>query len=147
MAKFQALYIYNFAKNIGWASEDNSKDFVITVVGDNELVSELNSLAKTKKIGNRTVIVKEAATVNGLPKSDIIYLGESKSAQIASLMTNQKGNKTLIVTGRQGQCADGAGISFFSQGSKLNFEISEKNIKTGGLNVSAKLLQLGTQVD
>ena len=47
MAQFQALYIYNFAKNISWPAEDASKDLVITVIGDNELGSELTKLAKT----------------------------------------------------------------------------------------------------
>lgn len=147
MAKFQALYVYNFAKNIGWAAEDNNRDLVITVVGDNDLVGELSNLAKTKKVGTRSVVVKEFATVNALPQSDIICLGEAKSGQIGALVSNQAGNKTLIVSGKKGQCANGAGISFFADGSKLNFEISEKNIKSRGLNVLQKLLQLGVKVD
>ena len=35
MAKFQALYLLQFAKNTSWPTEDDSKPFVITVVGDN----------------------------------------------------------------------------------------------------------------
>lgn len=147
MAKFQALYVYNFAKNIGWAAEDNTRDLVITVVGDNDLIGELSNLAKTKKIGVRSVVVKEAATVNALPQSDIICLGEAKSGQIGTLVANQKDNKTLIVSGKKGQCANGASISFYTEGSKLAFEISEKNIKARGLSVLKKLLDLGTQVD
>lgn len=146
MAKFQALYIYNFAKNIGWPTEDSSKELVITVVGDNDLSSELANLAKTKRVGVRKVVVKNAATATGLPKSDIIYLGESKGGLIGQLVSAQAGNKTLIVSGRKGHCANGAGISFISAGGKLNFEISEKNISKNGLKVSQKLLSLGTEV-
>lgn len=147
MAQFQALYIYNFAKNIGWPSEDGSKDLVITVVGDNDLAAELNKLAATKSIGSRKVVVKESATTNGIQKSDIVFLGESKSSQIASLITAQEGNKNLIVSGKNGQCGQGAGIAFLSEGGKLKFEISNKNISKRGLQVSQKLLQLGTEVD
>lgn len=147
MAQFQALYIYNFAKNIGWPSEDGSKDLVITVVGDNDLAAELNKLAATKTIGSRKVVVKESATTNGIQKSDIVFLGESKSSQIASLITAQEGNKNLIVSGKNGQCGQGAGIAFLSEGGKLKFEISNKNISKRGLQVSQKLLQLGTEVD
>lgn len=147
MAQFQALYIYNFAKNIGWPAEDASKDMVITVIGDNDLASELNKLAASKSIGSRKVIVKESATPNGIQKSDIVILGESKSSQITSLVTAQEGNKNLIVSGKKGQCAQGAGIAFLSEGGKLKFEISNKNISKRGLQVSQKLLQLGTEVD
>jgi hypothetical protein len=146
IAKFQALYIYNFAKNIGWPAEDTSRDLVITVVGDNDLSSELSDLAKTKGVGTRKVVVKSAATAAGLPKSDIIYLGESKGGLIGQLVSAQSGNKTLIVSGRKGHCANGAGISFVSTGGKLGFEISEKNISKTGLKVSQKLLSLGSEV-
>lgn len=147
MSQFQALYIYNFAKNIGWPAEDASKDLVITVIGDNSLAAELSKLAATKAIGSRKVIVKESATPNGLQKSDIVCLGESKSAQIGALVSAQEGNKNLIVSCKKGQCAQGAGISFLSEGGKLKFEISNKNISRRGLQVSQKLLQLGTEVD
>lgn len=145
MAQFQALYIYNFAKNIGWP--DGSNELVITVIGDNDLMSELSRLATSKNVGSRKVIVKESATTNGIPKSDIIYLGESKAGQIGTLLANQEGNKNLIVCGKKGQCANGAGISFLNEGGKLQFEISNKNISKRGLQVSQKLLTLGTAVD
>ncbi len=147
MAQFQALYIYNFAKNIGWPAEDASKELVITVIGDNGLAAELNKLAASKAIGARKVVVKESATPTGIQKSDIICLGESKSSQIGTLVSAQEGNKNLIVSCKKGQCAQGAGISFLSEGGKLKFEISNKNISRRGLQVSQKLLQLGTEVD
>jgi len=147
MAQFQALYLYNFAKNIGWPTEDGSKDLVITVIGDNDLAAELNKLAATKSIGSRKVVVKESATTSGIQKSDIVYLGEAKSGQIGSLISTQEGNKNLIVSGKKGQCGQGAGISFLSESGKLKFEISNKNISRRGLQVSQKLLQLGTEVD
>lgn len=145
MAQFQALYIYNFAKNIGWP--EASGELVITVIGDNDLVSELSRLATSKNVGSRKVVVKESATTNGIPKSDIIYLGESKAGQIGTLLANQEGNRNLIVCGKKGQCANGAGISFLNEGGKLQFEISNKNISKRGLQVSQKLLSLGTAVD
>lgn len=147
MAQFQALYIYNFAKNIGWPAEDATKDLVITVIGDNELANELTKLSQTKAIGSRKVVVKEHATPNGIEKSDIIYLGETKASQIGTLLSNQANNKNLIVCGKKGLCAQGAGISFLSEGGKLKYEISNKNIARKGLQVSQKLLQLGLAVD
>lgn len=147
MAQFQALYIYNFAKNISWPKEDANKNFVITVIGDNDLTIELNKLAKTKGIGSRKVIVNQVATSVDLPKSDIIFLGESKSGQINVLIKSQQNSKTLIVSGKKGQCTNGAGISFVSEGGKLNFEISSNNINNHGLLVSQKLISLGTIIN
>ena len=147
LAQFEAMYIYNFAKNIGWPTEDATKDLTITVVADNELVKELSKLAQTKQVGARKVIIKESATVTGIQKSDIIFVGESRSNQIPGLINTQTNNKNLIVSGKNGLCAQGAGISFVLAEGKLKFEISSKNITKKGLAISQKMLQLGISVD
>ncbi len=146
MAKFQALYLLQFAKNTSWPQEDDGKPFIITIVSDNALASELKSIAGNKKVGNRQVNVIEAPTPSGLAKSDIIFLGESKNNQMTSLVNAQAGNKVLIVGASKGLCSNGAGITFVPNGGKLNFEINEANIGRNGLKVAPRLYQLGTQV-
>lgn len=146
MAKFQALYIFQFAKNTSWPLEDAGKTLTVTVVGDNALSSELKSIVNNKKVGDRPLKVLDAPTAAGLPKSDIIYLGESKSSQISSLVSAQANNKVLIVSGTKGHCALGAGIAFVANGGKLQFEIHEGNIAKNGLKVTPKLVTLGHQV-
>ena len=146
IAKFQALYLLQFAKNTSWPQEDNGKPFVITVVGDNALASELKKIASNKSVGNRKVILVDAVSASGLTKSDIIYLGESKSSQMSSLVSAQSGNKVLIVGAEKGLCANGAGITFVPEGGKLLFEINEANISRNGLKVAPKMVQLGRQV-
>ena len=59
MAKFQALYILNFARNTSWPQEDNGKTFVITVVGDNTLASEMRNVVKNKLVGDRKIEVND----------------------------------------------------------------------------------------
>lgn len=147
MGQFKALYIYNFAKNIGWPEADSGSEFVITIVGDNELSGELEKLAKTRMIGSRKVVVRQAATVSAAGSSQIVYLGESKSGQMSQLVASQSGSKVLIVGGKPGLCFSGAGISFVPVDGKLKYEISQNNIKKFGLQVSAKILQLGIEVN
>lgn len=146
MAKFQALYIFQFAKNTSWPQEDAGKTLNITVIGDNALSSELKTIVSNKKVGDRPIKVTDAPTASGLAKSDIIYLGESKASQIGSLVAAQAHNKVLIVSGTSGHCAQGAGISFVADGGKLQFEIHEGNIAKNGLKVTPKLVTLGRQV-
>lgn len=146
VAQFQALYIYNFAKNTGWPPADANREIVITVIGDNALAAELTKFAKTRKIGTRSVIVKHVSSVTAVEKSDIIFLGEGKSGQISALNSSQAGQTVLIITGRSGLCSNGASISFVAEDGKLNYEISNENIKDHGLTVSQKLLSLGKQV-
>lgn len=147
MAQFKALYVYNFAKNVGWPDSDGGSEFVITIVGDNELSSELEKLAKSRMIGSRKVVVKQAATANNVGTSQIVYLGEAKSSQMSSLVAMSLGKKTLVIGGKPGLCAQGACIAFVPVDGKLKYEISNNNIKKSGLSVAVKILQLGIEVN
>ncbi len=147
MTQFKALYIYNFAKNVGWPEDDSGNEFVITVIGDNDLAEELQKLAATRKVGIRTVVVKQAATAASAQHSQIFYLAETKSRQISTLVSSSSKSQSLIISGKQGQCSLGAGISFISSAGKLSYEISNNNIKKGGITIATKITQLGVDVD
>lgn len=147
MAKFHALYLFNFAKNIGWPPEDANNNIVISVLGDNDVATELSTLAKTKKVGSRAVSVNSCANAAEVGECDIVFVSETKSGQIGAVLNAVSKYNTLVVSGKKGQCAVGAGIAFISDGGKLNFQISKVNINKAGLNVSNQLLGLGTVVD
>ena len=146
LAKMQALYLLQFAKNTSWPREDSGSPFVITVIGDKDLVSELKTVASSKTIGNRKIEVVSSSSVSGLSKSDIIFLGEKSCSQMSDLLTEQSGKTVLLVAGKKGLCSQGAGISFVPDGGKLNYEISEGNIAKNGLKVTQKIVSLAKQV-
>lgn len=144
--KHQAIYLMQFAKNIGWPPEDDGKDLIVTVIGDADLAEALKPVSG-KRIGNRKIVVNKSQSTSLSSHSDIIYLGQSKSSSLSTLATSQSGQKSLIVSSGSGNCARGACITLVQVGNKLSFEISESNIKKRGLGVSPKLLGLGKSVD
>lgn len=148
MAKVQALYLFQFAKNIGWPAVDADKDFVVAVLGDDEVAAELRSIADNKKVGNRKVEVREVASLQNTKGADILFVSSSKKSQLASAASSASRRKMLLVSGGSGECANGASISFMkTHEGKLGFEISERNIRKSGLSVTPKLLNLGKVVD
>ncbi|PWD99549.1 YfiR family protein [Marinilabilia rubra] len=146
MSQFKALFLYNFAKNVNWPSHSAGNDFVITVIGNDELASELKSLAKLRKIGNSSLIVKESNNADGIEDSHIIYVSASQSSLMPIVASYQKDNPVLLVAGKQGLCSQGAGISFFTSGGKLNFEVCPRNVESHGLKLAQKLIALGSLV-
>ena len=147
VAKIQALYLFQFAKNIGWPEGDADKDFVVAVVGDPEVASELRNIAENKRVGNRKIEVRELNSTKTMEGVNILYVAGSKNSMLVSAAATASKNKTLLVSGEKGQCVNGASISFFKlDGNKLGFEISERNVKRSGLSVSPKLLNLGKSV-
>jgi len=147
MTKFKTLFLFNFAKNISWPDNSTEKYFLVTIIGDNELASELKELAKVRKVEAQQLIVKEASTVEAqMGNSQIIYLAPSKSSLMPMLTSYQKGNPTLLVGATDDLCAQGAGISFVIAGGKLIFQIYPGNIEGQGLTLAQKLVYLGIEV-
>ncbi len=148
MARFKSLFLYNFAQNIGWPeSVSQSSQFIISVVGDNEISAELEKLAKLKQVSGKTIVVKNVNRIKDIEDSHIIYLGSSKSNLMTMLDEAQKDKPVLIVTSKDGLCSKGASISFVLVDGKMRYQISPSNISNHKLKVAGKLLSLGIKVN
>ncbi len=140
---FKALFMYNFTKYIEWPDEYKSGDFVITVVGNSGLISELEKLATKKKVENQAIIVKKVNDVSEISKSHIIYVSPTKSSQLSELKSSLASNPTLIVTDKEGLANSGACINFVRVDGKQKFEINPNNIQSVGLKLNSTLTALG----
>lgn len=148
MAKFKALFLYNFTQNVQWpASSNHSNDFIVTVIGDKEMATELEKLAQVKKVGAKTIIIKQSNQVKDVEDSHIIYLSSSKSSLMPILCAEQELKPVLIISSKEGWCNKGAAISFTTVDGKLRYEISPDNFKNHGLEVNTKLISLGIPVN
>ncbi len=146
MSQFKALFLFNFAKNVNWPDNGGSPDFVITVIGNNELAEELKGLAKIRKINNSNLVIKEARNAEEISDSHIIYISTTQSSLMPIVASYQKDKPVLIVADKQGLCAQGAAISFFTATGKLKFEICPRNVESHGLKFSQRLVALGNVV-
>ncbi len=147
MTKFKALFLYNFTQNVEWPSSGGSNEFIITVIGDKEMASELNKLAKVKKVGSKTMVIRSIDQVKDVEDTHLIYLSTNKSNLISMLSAEHKDKPVLLISSDQGLCAKGAGISFTIVDGKLRYEICETNIQNHGLKVNNKLISLGIPVN
>ncbi|MCU4175860.1 YfiR family protein [Carboxylicivirga sp. N1Y90] len=147
MPKFKALFLYNFTQNVDWpTSATSGSEFIVTVVGDKEMAKELKNLAKVKKVGTKTLVIKEANALKDIETSHVVFLGSSKSNLMSQLKSQQANVPVLLISSKEGLCEQGAGISFMIASGKLRYQICEANINDQGLQVNSKLLSLGTVV-
>lgn len=146
MSRFQALYIFNFAKNTSWDAHDMGKPLVISVVGDKAVAQDLRTIVKGKSVGDRTVTIQESATAQGVGDVDLIFLGGAKANQIETLVASQATNKVLIVSATEGHCSHGAAIAFELVNGKFTYSICESNITSHGLAVTKLLVNNGRAI-
>lgn len=146
MAKFKALFLFNFAQNIGWPGQAVSGEFIITIVGDDQIVNELTELAKSRSIGANKLVVRTASSIASIENTHIVYLAPGKCNLLPDLLALKKNEPILFVGGEKGLCQKGAGIAFVMNDGRLGFQISPENIDHNGLKTSSRLIGLGELV-
>lgn len=138
--ELQAAYLYNFAKYIRWPEEQETFD--IGVIGsDDDIFNLLTTVLKDKRIGGKTLTIKEITSKDTLSSFQIIYIPGSSSKHMASTVAAVENEDILIVTERD-LIAKGAHISFLIYGNKLRFKLSKEALSKTGLIASEGLLKL-----
>lgn len=145
-AKVESGLMYYLTKYIEWPASKKSGDFIIATVGSSNIDPFLKSLASSKTVGTRKIVIKKVNAFSEAKNCHILFLPKKKTGEVASAGDLGKSNNILIVTEGSGMVKKGAGVSFTDKGGKTGFEINPAAIKSCGLKVSSKLLDLGTVV-
>jgi YfiR/HmsC-like len=144
--KFEALFIYNFTKYIEWPFENQSSEFVITVLGNGDIIPELASISSRMSANSKTIIIKKASSPLAIPPSQILFVTKERTNEIPQIIENIKNRNILLIAEKPNACALGAAVNFVSKGGNLSFELSRGNLEKYGLKVNTQLLTLGTLV-
>ena len=144
LSKYKSLFTLNFIRYIGWADEAKEGDFVIGVLKNSSIASQLEKNVVGKKVGYQTIVIKEFKNVDEITNCNIIYVGESINYSKHSNTISQKLNNknTLIITEDNNAISNGSMINFVIVDNKLKFEVSSTNATKSGLKFSNTLMAL-----
>jgi hypothetical protein len=139
ISQAQTLYIYNFSRMIQWPAGSTSGDFVIGVVGDNELFSNLTSYVTNKKVGTQPIVVRKFDDPQSVTRCHIVFVGDGKVSRLNEIVGKLQGANSLIITERKGMINSGSAIDFFMDQDKLRFVMNSNNAQKYNLTVSKSL--------
>jgi hypothetical protein len=145
-AKFKATYILNFAKYTEWPAAYKQGDFVIGVVGDDDLALNLETAAKTKKVNSQTLIVKRFKSVSEVTKCHLLYVAGSAAGKVEPYINKAKEYNCLTVTEGKGFIERTSAINFVVVGAAMKYEMNKSLFKQQDLIVSNTLENLATKV-
>ncbi len=148
VAKYKAMFTLNFIRYIGWPDASKQGDFVIGVVRENNIVSNLQAQTVGKKFGFQNIVVKEFNKVDEITNCQILYFSsQSNFSKNADLVKQKLGGKnSLIITETEGATKNGSMINFVVRDDKLKFELSETNAEAFGLKFSSSLTALSNAI-
>ncbi len=145
--KYQAVFIYNFTKHIEWPDHLRGGDFVIGVIGNSPIISELETMAQSRKVGNQQIVVKKFKTLDEIGVCHVLFIPTARSADLNTIVSMVKNNNTLLITDKEGLANAGAAINFVIRDNKQKFELKKSNATKYGLKVSSELERLAIVVD
>jgi len=147
-AKFKAVFLYNFTRYFEWSEKKKVGNFVIYVVGKNEnLITELKTLASKKKVGNQDIEVKNSFVFDASVSAQIIYLLPDVSKSIADVTAKSKAKSTLVVAESPNACKTGSSINFVVVDNKLKFEYNKSNAVKAGLKTNDDIKALAINIE
>lgn len=133
----KAVFLYNFTRYFEWPEKKKVSNFVIYVIGKNEgLIAELNKLAKSKKVGNQDIEIKNSPSYEPGIQSHIIYFLPDVLKVVSEAATKNKNKGALVVAETPGACKSGASINFIVIENKLKFEYNKSMAVKAGLKTN-----------
>jgi hypothetical protein len=140
MPKYLSNCLYNFSRNINWPEENKSGDFVITIVGDKEVYTEMTKLSQNMKVGMQPIVVKYYNSVNEVSGyQQIVFVDNWQSNKINALVQKTAGSHTLIVSETEGLMDKGSMINFIPVNGVMKFEMNKESLRKNSLMASSVL--------
>lgn len=139
VSQAQTMFIYNFSRLIQWPAGSTTGEFVIGVVGDNEIYTSLVSFVANKKVGSQPIVVKKFDDPQSISRCHIVFVGDGKISRLNEVVNKLQGSNSLIITERKGMINSGSAIDFFLEQDKLKFVMNSSNAQKYNLTVSKSL--------
>lgn len=143
--KVYSVFLFSFVKYISWPDNAPKAEFVIGVIGNKEMVSELTKVAATKKAGDLAIKIVEYSTSETNYNCHLLFVAESNISAIDNV-TKKMASHTVLVVGKDGFAKKTGGIDLFLQGDKIKFNINKTALEKRSIKVSSQMLNLGTVI-
>jgi YfiR/HmsC-like len=137
--EIHAQMMFNFIKYIQWPNEGEGGDFVVGVMGDDDLFNTLKGWYDGKPKGAKKYVIKKLSGADEASTCSVVYLGKSKNKEFDNVKTASSGKPILTITdsfnlGQKGSC-----INFKIVDGKLKFELNQAAVTGSNLKVSSAL--------
>ena len=137
--ELHAAMLYNFIKYIQWPDEGAGGEFVVGVIGEDDVFETLKSWYDGKPKGSKKYVIKKLSSANEAGSCHVVYIGKSKSREFDSVKGTVDGKSILTITDSNGLGEKGSCINFKIVDGKLKFELNQGVVSSSNLKVSGQL--------
>ena len=143
----EAAFLYRFAGYVEWPPEAlSSPDFTIAVLGDDNVVQDLQRILPQHELKNHPAQVRRIRRIEELGDSQILFVGPQYNDELKSVIARLADRPVLVVTSSDHGLDAGSCINFLFIDRRVRFEVSTTAAEHVGLKVSAELLSVAVRV-
>lgn len=135
--KIKAAYLYNFTKFISWP-EFQSETFNLCILGKDPFGIIIDSIESRQALGLPIKLIR-MRRFDVSKQCHILFLGSATRKDVRQLTAS---SGILIVSEKWHFAKHGCMIGFVVKGGKVKLQINPDRLRRGGLEVSAKLLEI-----
>jgi hypothetical protein len=137
--EIHAAMVYNFIKYVQWPNEGDAGDFVVGVMGEDDVYNTLKQWYDGKPKGTKKYVIKKLTSASEATDCQVVYLGKYKSKEFENIKNSTSGKSVLTVTDGNGLGQKGSCINFKVVDGKLKFELNQGSVSSSNLKVSGQL--------
>jgi hypothetical protein len=140
--EIHAAMLYNFIKYVQWPNETEPGDFIVGVIGEENVFNTLKSWYDGKPKGTKKYVIRKLASAAEAGDCQVVYVGKSKSREFENIKNSIAGKSVLTITDSNGLGQKGSCINFKVIDGKLKFELNQGVVTSANLKVSGQLTSM-----
>jgi hypothetical protein len=142
----KAAYIYRFLSFVEWPADAEPKakaPFVIGVDGADDVQSQLEEIAKDRRVGAHPLEVRRLRDVKNLRELQVLFVGQ----RAAALLPKLRGIRGLLVVSDADDALNaGATIALVRREERVRFSVALDDAEERGLRMSSRMLSVAEYV-
>jgi uncharacterized protein DUF4154 len=145
----KASFVYTVAKFVDWPAEsfpDPSSPLVFAILGEDPIEESLQHLVAGKSVGGHPVRVTHLADGDEPVGCHVLYVGRSEASRLEEVLARVR-HATVLTVGEFDRFAQRGGVLRLRlQDNMVRFEVNIDAAERSRLQISSKILKLGTIV-
>jgi hypothetical protein len=135
----QGAMLFNMIKYVQWPNESEAGDFVLGVLGDDEIYLMLRNVYDGKLKGTKKIAIVKLESAKDAGNCSVVYLGDQRLKDFEDVKSLVSNKPILLVTDSQNLSQRGSHINFKEIDGRLRYELNQSTFETSSLKVSSAL--------
>ncbi len=137
--EIHAAMLFNFIKYVQWPDDGSGGEFVVGVIGEDDVFNTLKAWYEGKPKGSKKYSIKKLTSGAETGNCQVVYVGKGKSKEFEVVKNTVSGKPVLTVTDGNGLGQKGSCINFKVIDGKLKWELNQSTFSNSNLKVSNQL--------